>query len=114
MASEPAHVGRHQAKADGAAPVVIAAPQPFSGFREQVLREALGAVRGAEFGLEHMLLAEREKGGWISTPCSIWWNSSPLMPPDTRRSRSGDAFQSSATVPMPARRSRSSLRLPMP
>ena len=34
----------------------------------------------------------------MSTPCSIWWNSKPLMPPHTRRSWNGVACQSSATV----------------
>ena len=28
----------------------------------------------------------------MSTPCSIWWNNKPLMPPHTRRSRIGEAL----------------------
>jgi hypothetical protein len=48
-----------------------------------------------------MLLEKREEGGWISTPHSIWWNSTPLMPPHTRRNWNGVAFHSWATVKMP-------------
>jgi hypothetical protein len=65
-----------------------------------------------------MLVADafenREEAGWMSTPCSIWWKSTPLMPPHTHRSCNGVAFHSRATVRMPARCSRGSMRGPMP
>jgi hypothetical protein len=54
-----------------------------------------------------MLFEKREEGGWMSTPCSIWWNSTPLMPPQTRRSwerrrlpKLGDGENSGAVEPL--------------
>jgi hypothetical protein len=97
--------------------VVVAPPQPLGGFGKQVLREVPGAVIRAQFRLQHMLMADafgEARGGRLDIDASIWWKSTPLMPPHTRRNWNGVAFQSCATVKMPVRLSLCSMRAPMP
>ena len=41
-----------------AAAVIVAAPQALGRLGEQVLREIVSALAGAQFGLQHMLVAD--------------------------------------------------------
>src|SRR5438105_4719636 len=96
---------------------IVAASQALGSLGQQMPREILRSFGGAQLRFEHMLMAHAlgEPGGrrLDIDAMSIWWNSNPLMPPQIRRSWNGVASHNWATVEIPARLRRCSMRVPL-